>query len=132
MISHVDWSKLTGITDVNASLAHAYIMMSATFPGPTRAVARKFLSNSHTKIRVGRVGSTHANITQEIIWADDHMKRQILLNLYNEKGIGNGRTLIFVNNKRSAELLDDFLTREKLTPASLHADLPQREREHAM
>ena len=60
------------------------------------------------------------------------MKRQILLNLYNDKGIGNGRTLIFVNNKRSAELLDDFLTREKLTPASLHADLPQREREHAM
>ena len=112
----------------------SYILMSATFPGPTRALARKYLSEEHTKIRVGRAGATHGNIEQQIIWADDHNKRQTLLEVLQGPDVGEGRVLVFVNNKRNAELLDDYLARSntEMKCAVLHGDLSQLERENTM
>ena len=41
-------------------------MFSATFPKEARAVARKYMAKDHVRIRVGRIGSTHANVVQKV------------------------------------------------------------------
>lgn len=42
------------------------------------------------------------------------------------------RTLVFVNNKTQADLLDDFLFNNGLPSTSIHSARTQREREDAM
>jgi len=42
------------------------------------------------------------------------------------------RTLVFVNSKRTADYLDDFLFNKGLPSTSIHADRTQREREDAL
>ncbi len=42
------------------------MMFSATFPKEARAVAKEYMSAEHVRIRVGRAGSTHANVAQQV------------------------------------------------------------------
>lgn len=42
------------------------MMFSATFPKEARVVAKEYLSLDHIRIRVGRIGSVHANVTQHV------------------------------------------------------------------
>lgn len=42
------------------------------------------------------------------------------------------RTIIFVNSKRAADDLDDFLFNKSMPCTSIHADRTQREREDSM
>ena len=42
------------------------MMFSATFPKSARELARQFLAGDHVQVRVGRPGSTHANIRQQV------------------------------------------------------------------
>lgn len=41
-------------------------MFSATFPKEARVVAKEYMSTDHVRIRVGRIGSVHANVTQHV------------------------------------------------------------------
>lgn len=45
---------------------HVYMMFSATFPAAARTMAKTFLAKDHVRIRVGRAGSSHENIRQEV------------------------------------------------------------------
>lgn len=56
------------------------LMFSATFPKEIQMLARDFLSN-YIFLAVGRVGSTSENITQKIVWVEEHEKRSYLLDL---------------------------------------------------
>lgn len=49
------------------------MMFSATFPKEARAVAKEYMSKQHIRIRVGRAGSSHINVTQKV-----RLKLQIL------------------------------------------------------
>ena len=40
------------------------MMFSATFPKICRDLAKEHLAHEHVRIRVGRAGSSHANIKQ--------------------------------------------------------------------
>ncbi|KAI1002352.1 ATP-dependent RNA helicase ded1 [Podosphaera aphanis] len=107
-----------------------YLMFSATFPRIARQLAKEHLAMNHLQIRVGRVGSTHANITQEIINIESFNKREVL-----QKYLLNmppARTIIFVNSKRSADELDDFLFNSSFPCTSIHSDRTQREREDSI
>lgn len=42
------------------------MMFSATFPKQARQVAREYMSDDHVRIRVGRAGSAHANVLQNV------------------------------------------------------------------
>lgn len=42
------------------------MMFSATFPKGARAMAREYMSVDHVRIRVGRAGSSHVNVTQKV------------------------------------------------------------------
>lgn len=106
------------------------MMFSATFPKPARDLAKAHLAHDHVRIRVGRAGSSHKNIQQEIIYVESAKKRKCLHDLLF--AIPFARTIIFVNSKRSADELDDYLWNEGFPSTSIHADRTQREREDAL
>ncbi|BFZ06183.1 hypothetical protein BsWGS_09218 [Bradybaena similaris] len=105
-------------------------MFSATFPKEIQMLARDFLDN-YIFLAVGRVGSTSENITQKVVWVEEQEKRSFLLDLLNAAG-PDSLTLVFVETKKGADSLEDFLLREGYPATSIHGDRSQREREDAL
>lgn len=106
------------------------LMFSATFPRDIQMLARDFLKD-YIFLSVGRVGSTSENITQKIEYVEDHDKRSVLLDILASDPPG-GLTLVFVETKRMADTLSDFLMTNRLPATSIHGDRTQREREMAL
>uniref|UniRef100_A0A8C7NPW0 RNA helicase n=1 Tax=Oncorhynchus mykiss TaxID=8022 RepID=A0A8C7NPW0_ONCMY len=106
------------------------MMFSATFPKEIQILARDFLEE-YIFLAVGRVGSTSENITQKVVWVEDGDKRSFLLDLLNATG-KNSLTLVFVETKKGADALEDFLYREGYACTSIHGDRSQRDREEAL
>ncbi|KAH6647069.1 P-loop containing nucleoside triphosphate hydrolase protein [Truncatella angustata] len=130
---HQDWEEdmtkiLSGGEQEEGNVK--YMLFSATFPTQIRKLAKNHLAANHIRIRVGRIGSTHGNIEQQVFWVDNFMKKRALLDLLYS--LSPGRTVIFVNNKRLADELDDYLFHQDMPCTSMHSDRTQREREDAM
>ena len=145
-----DWvdemRNIMGGSDANADDDHVYMMFSATFPKEARAIAKEYMSKDHIRIRVGRAGSSHINIIQkvkvsspflaikswqfQVVFVDEPKKRDCLFDLL--LSMPPARTIIFVNNKKAADFIDDFLYNRGLPSTSIHSDRTQREREDAM
>jgi ATP-dependent RNA helicase DDX3X len=106
------------------------LMFSATFPRDIQVLARDFLKE-YIFLSVGRVGSTSENITQKIEYVEDADKRSVLLDILNAED-KSGLTLIFVETKRMADMLSEFLMSNRYPATSIHGDRTQREREHAL
>ncbi|KAH8116313.1 DEAD-domain-containing protein [Phellopilus nigrolimitatus] len=105
------------------------LMFSATFPRDIQMLAKDFLKD-YVFLSVGRVGSTSENITQKVEYVEDADKRSVLLDiLASQQG---GLTLIFVETKKMADMLSDFLMGNQLPATSIHGDRTQRERESAL
>ncbi|RVE75483.1 hypothetical protein OJAV_G00016810 [Oryzias javanicus] len=123
------------------------LMFSATFPKEIQILARDFLED-YIFLAVGRVGSTSENITQKVVWVEESDKRSFLLDLLSatvipsevQDGSGDGvekpgkdsLTLVFVETKKGADALEDFLYREGYACTSIHGDRSQRDREEAL
>ncbi|KAG0354684.1 DEAD-box ATP-dependent RNA helicase [Gamsiella multidivaricata] len=108
------------------------LMFSATFPRDIQHLARDFLRD-YIFLSVGRVGSTSENITQKIEYVEDEDKRSVLLDILHAQPKGDlGLTLIFVETKRMADTLSDFLLSQNFPATSIHGDRTQRERERAL
>ncbi|XP_022337075.2 putative ATP-dependent RNA helicase Pl10 isoform X1 [Crassostrea virginica] len=107
------------------------LMFSATFPKEIQMLARDFLDN-YIFLAVGRVGSTSENITQKVVWVEEMEKRSFLLDLLNAAAGPDSLTLVFVETKKGADSLEDFLIREGYPATSIHGDRSQKEREEAL
>ena len=113
------------------------LMFSATFPRNIQMLARDFL-NDYIFLAVGRVGSTSENITQRIEYVEEEDKRSVLLDLlHTDVSLKNNHpnpnlTLVFVETKRAADMLCNFLTDHSFPATSIHGDRTQRERESAL
>ncbi|CAO3632391.1 unnamed protein product [Mucor fragilis] len=106
------------------------LMFSATFPKNIQMLARDFLKE-YVFLSVGRVGATSENITQKIEYVEDEDKRSVLLDILTSH-TAEGLTLIFVETKRMADALSDFLMSNNFPATSIHGDRTQRERENAL
>lgn len=115
--------------DMPPTAARQTLMFSATFPRDIQMLARDFLKD-YIFLSVGRVGSTSENITQKIEYVEDGDKRSVLLDILHTHGAG--LTLIFVETKRMADSLSDFLINQGFPATSIHGDRTQREREKAL
>ncbi|KAI9819264.1 MAG: hypothetical protein M1827_007420 [Pycnora praestabilis] len=131
---NTDWEeelkKIMSGGDTNGDADHTFMMFSATFPKGARELAKEYLADQHVRIRVGRAGSTHQNVVQNIVWADEPKKKAALYDLLYS--LPPSRTIIFTNSKRQADFLDDYLFNLDLPTTSIHADRTQREREDAL
>ncbi|KAJ3328299.1 DEAD-box ATP-dependent RNA helicase, partial [Gonapodya sp. JEL0774] len=114
------------------------LMFSATFPKEIQMLARDFLKN-YVFLAVGRVGSTSENITQRIEYVEDDDKRSVLLDILHAEVAAIQAspdkvplTLIFMETKRSADMLCNFLTSQGFPATSIHGDRTQQEREWAL
>lgn len=105
------------------------LMFSATFPRDIQMLARDFLKD-YIFLSVGRVGSTSENITQKVEYVEDQDKRSVLLDILQAHQ--GGLTLIFVETKRMADNLSEFLLNQNFPATSIHGDRTQRERERAL
>ncbi len=100
------------------------LMFSATFPRDIQMLARDFLKE-YIFLSVGRVGSTSENITQFVEYVEDEDKRSVLLDVLASSA--SGLTLIFVETKRMADMLSDFLMNNNLPATAIHGDRTQTE-----
>lgn len=108
------------------------LMFSATFPRDIQVLAKDFLKD-YIFLSVGRVGSTSENITQKVEYVEDADKRSVLLDILASQPKSElGLSLIFVETKRMADMLSDFLMGHNLPATSIHGDRTQRERETAL
>lgn len=112
------------------------LMFSATFPKAIQELASDFLHN-YIFLAVGRVGSTSENITQTILWVNEQEKRSYLLDLLKSIKEGpeyskDSLTLIFVETKKGADSLEEFLYKCNHPVTSIHGDRSQKEREEAL
>lgn len=114
------------------------LMFSATFPKKVQELARNFLEN-YIFLAVGRVGSTSDNITQRVFLVDESEKRSFLLDMLSNSGISQANgfradslTLIFVETKKGADALENYLHRVGYPVTSIHGDRTQAEREDAL
>ncbi len=104
------------------------LLFSATFPTEIQRLAADFL-NDWIFLRVGRVGSTTDFISQKLMYVEDYEKSAMVVELLNTV---KGLTLIFVQTKRGADQLEDYLYNKNFPVASIHGDRTQREREAAL
>jgi ATP-dependent RNA helicase DDX3X len=109
---------------------HTYLMFSATFPKSARRLAKEYMAEDCLKVKVGRIGSTHENIKQQVIYVDESAKNQALFDLVFSDG--PQRTLIFTNSKVKCDMVDDYLYNKGMPVTSIHSDRTQREREDAL
>ena len=114
------------------------LLFSATFPNDIQMLARDFLSD-YIFLAVGRVGSTSENITQRIEYVEEEDKRSVLLDLLHTDPTLSSKnhpvpnlTLVFVETKRAADTLCNFLMDHSFPATSIHGDRTQREREWAL
>lgn len=100
------------------------LLFSATFPPAIQTLASEFL-RPYVWIAVGRVGSTTDSITQVIIKAtpDKRHKLELVVDVL-ERG-PDGRTLIFVQKKRTATWL-----KKQLNKGGPDADPPNKKGRH--
>ncbi|KAF3921681.1 hypothetical protein ABW21_db0201926 [Orbilia brochopaga] len=122
--------KLLHSGDHNEDEDLQILMFSATFPAAVRKLAKEFLADDFIRINVGRIGSVNPNVVQRVIYATFDKKRQAISDLLASSPAA--RTLIFVNSKREADSLDDYLWNMGLPTTSIHGDRTQREREDAL
>ncbi|CAF1032213.1 unnamed protein product [Adineta steineri] len=116
-------------SDMPATGQRITLMFSATFPKQIQELARDFLLD-YVFLAIGRVGSTSQNITQKIVWVEETEKRSFLLDLLNIQS--ESLTLVFVETKRGADMLEDFLGNHQYSVNSIHGDRSQAQREDAL
>ncbi|CAB3248402.1 unnamed protein product [Arctia plantaginis] len=115
------------------------LMFSATFPKQIQVLAQDFLHN-YVFLAVGRVGSTSENITQKVVWVEEMDKRSFLLDLLNASNLlqqanpseEDQLVLVFVETKKGADQLEEYLDSMGYPVTSIHGDRTQREREDAL
>ncbi len=105
------------------------MLFSATFPKEIQRMASDFLKD-YIFLTVGRVGSSHNLITQQVEYIQGYEdKKSMLMDLVSAV---QGLTLVFTETKRGADQLEDWLSRQGFPSTSIHGDRTQQEREYAL
>lgn len=124
-----DIECLMGHPTMVASDKHQTLMFSATFPEEIQRLAGKFLNN-YLFLAVGIVGSACSDVEQHFHLVPKFEKRLKLTELITEEGCE--KTLVFVEQRRTADFIATYLSEFDFPTTSIHGDRLQREREEAL
>jgi ATP-dependent RNA helicase RhlE len=105
------------------------LLFSATFSGPIRKLAERFLTNPE-RIEMAHEGNATDNIEQSAYFVDGHRKRALLTHLMSEEDWG--QVLVFTRTKRGADKLAEQLERDGIRSTAIHGDKPQGARTKAL
>ena len=81
------------------------MMFSATFPRPIQRLASDFMINP-VEVKIGRVGAASQLTTQKVLYVEERDKFDALCDMVSEHP---GLTLVFVETKRNADMLEHRL-----------------------
>lgn len=108
------------------------LLFSATFPREIQTLAQDFLYD-YIFITVGRVGSTVDTIDQRIIWVEEDLKTQAIVDVLDEYAeVGLIKGVIFVETKRGADILEHHLYKFGYKVDSIHGDRSQSDRDYSL
>ncbi|RWS16267.1 putative ATP-dependent RNA helicase DDX4-like protein [Dinothrombium tinctorium] len=107
------------------------LMFSATFPDEVQRLAAEFLSDDYVFLTVGIVGSANTDVEQEILKVEKYEKRTKLQEILGDSEIKD-RTMVFVEQKKTADFLASYLSQSGYKATSIHGDRFQRQREEAL
>jgi probable ATP-dependent RNA helicase DDX4 len=104
-------------------------MFSATFPSEIQKLAQDFLNN-YLFLVVGEVGCANTDVQQTIYKVTRFDKRAKLIEILTD--IGNEKTMIFIEQKKQADVIAIFLAQKNFPTTSIHGDRLQSQREEAL
>ncbi|CAI9100168.1 OLC1v1037108C1 [Oldenlandia corymbosa var. corymbosa] len=112
------------------------MLFSATFPNEIEKLASDFLSN-YIFLSAGKVGSSTDLITQKVQFVADMDKKSRLMSLLLSQRSNDSQgkpilTLVFVETKRVADALQQWLSMKGFPSIAIHGDKVQLERERAL
>ncbi|XP_030458423.1 DEAD-box ATP-dependent RNA helicase 37-like [Syzygium oleosum] len=128
--------KIVEQMDMPPSGERQTMLFSATFPKEIQRLAADFLYN-YIFLAVGRVGSSTDLIVQRVEFVHDSDKRSYLMDLLHAQRdtVIQGKqslTLVFVETKKGADSLENWLCSNGFPATSIHGDRTQQERESAL
>jgi len=111
-------------------------MFSATFPHQIQGLAREFLSN-YLFLKVGIVGGACSDVRQtfhDVTNMNKMDKNEMLIDMLKDQMQKNKKekTLIFVEQKKHADVLAMVLCQDNIPATTIHGDRAQEEREMAL
>lgn len=112
------------------------MLFSATFPKEIQRLASDFLSG-YIFLTVGRVGSSTDLIVQRVEFVLESDKRSHLMDLLHAQRANGAHgkqalTLVFVETKKGADSLENWLCRNQFPATTIHGNRTQQEREYAL
>ena len=105
------------------------LMFSATFSDEIRGLAREFLTNPKS-IEVASRNATAANVTQVVIPVERDRKKELLLNLFENRGLN--QVLVFTRTKHGADSLARYLDKAGIRSTAMHGEKTQSVRTKAL
>jgi ATP-dependent RNA helicase RhlB len=105
------------------------MLFSATLSQRVLELAYEHM-NEPELIRIEPEKVTADNVRQAIFYPSNEDKMPLLIGLLRE--IGEGRIMIFVNMKREAERVQDYLEANGIHAAAISGDVPQKKRERLL
>ncbi|XP_062081614.1 DEAD-box ATP-dependent RNA helicase 52A-like isoform X2 [Humulus lupulus] len=117
---------------------HQTLLFSATMPVEIEALTQEYLS-SPVQVKVGKVSSPTANVSQNLVKVPDSEKLDQLLALLVEEASHAERsghpfplTIVFVERKTRCDEVAEALVAQGLHAVALHGGRSQNEREAAL
>jgi ATP-dependent RNA helicase RhlE len=105
------------------------MLFSATFSDEVRGLADSLL-NKPTRVEVARNNTESDLVTQAVYLASRESKRDLLVHLLAEAGIG--QALVFMRTKHGADRLTRQLQRDGVAAVPIHGDRSQAQRMRAL
>jgi len=110
------------------------VMTSATWPKEVHALAEEYTNNA-IRIQIGKIDLHAAETIMQVIECgcmDQYQKEDHLLNFMRQDQMRGEKILIFTNTKMSAMNLCRRLRQSGINADTIHGNLVQSEREHAL
>ncbi|KAI1280904.1 cAMP-specific 3',5'-cyclic phosphodiesterase, isoforms N/G [Halotydeus destructor] len=123
--------KILSMGDMPDKKAKQMLMFSATFPEDVQRLAAEFLADDYVFLAVGVVGAANTDVDQNLQKVPKFEKRKALQALLGNTDIKD-RTMIFVEQKTTADFLAGFLSQTGYMATSIHGDRHQSQREEAL
>ncbi|KAG1754531.1 P-loop containing nucleoside triphosphate hydrolase protein [Suillus lakei] len=106
-------------------------LFSATMPPAVERLARKYLKRPAT-ITIGEAGRAVDTVDQRVEFVNgDEKKKQVMLEILNS-GQYPSPIIVFVNQKKTADMVAKDLTRAGWSAATLHSGKTQEQREASL
>lgn len=105
------------------------IFFSATMPMEISSLANSILTNP-VRVEVSPVSSTAHTITQQLYYVDKNNKKNLLLDLLQDKQINTA--LVFTRTKHGADRVVKDLVRSGVSAEAIHGNKSQNARQRAL